>query len=29
MTPAVAALVEEAAVRARAIVENWLPVRAR
>jgi hydrogenase maturation protease len=29
MTPAVAALVDEAAVRARAIVETWLPVKAR
>jgi hypothetical protein len=29
MTPAVAALVDEAAAHARTIVEAWLPVRAR
>ena len=29
MSPAVAALVDEAATHARAIVETWLPVRAR
>jgi hydrogenase maturation protease len=29
MTPAVAALIDEAAARARLIVETWLPVKAR